>query len=366
MAIKLATQLGFTKENSSVIDAISKTIIILAPYGKVLVVSTETGFLELGKLTTNGLKRAGNRVINYIVDDGYQFLLENTCGLFCAPEDIRLIICLGEKLYRVGKYFASLRNLPCICISKSLPFDYFSDRIFIKTKKGLDCVKTKVNETLIVTSDIRADLYAHTVRYKLTLFDYYVATYFTDENFDAFSVRRAKSLLDLSESILLDSAEEKSILQVVEFIESALSNFPNLFSQNVTNIIGELCNDYTVEKTLLVMSYALNLFSEDKKTNDALDCTSVAEKVLSIWGIDELETLKALKKQKGSIKTDKDMTKFNSELIFTRQYLKNALKNYQNLGGTLPTINLKDIEMLKLAGSTPYGINLMSVNREIF
>ena len=60
------------------------------------------------------------------------------------------------------------------------------------------------------------------------------------------------------------------------------------------------------------------------------------------------------------------MTKFNSELIFTRQYLKNALKNFQNLGGTLPAINLKDIEMLKLAGSTPYGTNLMSVNREIF
>lgn len=79
----------------------------LLPYGKLLLVGDEAGFLRLGKLVRTAL--SSYRLLSMAELD--------LSALFAFDDEIGGVVGLGSRSFAAVRYFAAVRSLPCVCLA---------------------------------------------------------------------------------------------------------------------------------------------------------------------------------------------------------------------------------------------------------
>ena len=137
----------FGKDERLLVSEIVKNL----PFSKILFLQTTNVFFSSGLKIIERLKGEGIKVINILIDEIDLLSLDNVCGFFCASEEVRGVVALGEKAFNLGKYYASVSGAKFFAVANSfLSFDFFKPKLFIKNQTVIDSVSAPIAQTLIV------------------------------------------------------------------------------------------------------------------------------------------------------------------------------------------------------------------------
>ena len=151
-----------------------------APCGKVAVLYFQDTYERIGLTLSNAIKSVGYKTTQVILPNDFTDAIELYSGIFNLAEDIRVIITADVKLYNLAKYFASIRNLPCILIyDGQSKFGLLSPSVKLKNGRKVEnfnftcSVQFCIDQGCFDNQDGKlSDIYAHIVSNALALVDY--------------------------------------------------------------------------------------------------------------------------------------------------------------------------------------------------
>lgn len=157
-------------------DIVKNTI----PFGKVAILYFKKEYEKNGKNFATMIKGNGNPVTHVVLPDDFSNSLENFSHLFNLAEDIRMVIATDSKLFPLAKYFAYVRNIPCLLIVSDLNvYNLLSPHISLTSKKASQSINVKCEIHVVIDYDAIllnphtfADAYAFIVSHALALTDY--------------------------------------------------------------------------------------------------------------------------------------------------------------------------------------------------
>lgn len=137
----------FGKDERLLVNEIVKSL----PFSKILFLQTTNVFLSSGLRIIERLKSEGIKVINFLIDEMDLLSLDSVCGVFCASEEVRGVVALGERAFDFAKYYASVSGAKFFAVAHTfLPFDFFKSKLYIKNGSVIDSVSVPIEQTLIV------------------------------------------------------------------------------------------------------------------------------------------------------------------------------------------------------------------------
>ncbi len=345
---------------------ISKTV---APYSKILLLSSNDDFIRLGLETVNALKRAGHKVITALYPCGCDFSVNTACGLFTAPEDVRLIIALSENLSPLADYFSAVRQTFVITILNGWTDRIARTKLFIKNGGGVDFFNCPTEKTVLLKYAFidKVDAFCYIAEKKFQLFDYYVRTLYTGEKFNRDGVKIINEILDDVEKTILSSENYLDIdCAVGEAVARTAILAQRILDEPLTLIASLACKNSQIKIRFLMAKQVLRL-TERVLCGERLELPDYSARVQSVsatFGFSKRQVLDELKMQT-KIFNENSAVDFKSEFYKAKEYFDNAFNSAQKLGLSVSRLNPKHLSALKIAGDTPFGINLMSVCREI-
>lgn len=356
----------YTKDKNGVLETIVQIAKEKAPFGKILFICSANDFQGFGFEIVKALKFSGHKVINFLFDEDFSFSVENSCGLFCVHEDVRLCVCLGQGLIAHAKYFSFARGVCAVSVcEKPCAIDFYQT-LFVENNGVLDLIDAPCDFSTIYYEPInKKDLFCLLALKRFELFDCYARTHFTNTPFYANSAKRASDLLDLAEnSLVLEN--ELGVVDALNFISCATIEFAKLFESSFARIYqGLMRKSLQYEKVFALIKFTLSSIEKAFNDNARLpaDYNQRVNSLNKLTGIDELRLIKGLNEQKERFCCS-DEGAFLDKLFICKEYFEQANKEYQKRGGVVKGLSLKERAVIKLSGDTPFAINLMSVLRE--
>ena len=345
---------------------ISKTV---APYSKILLLSSNDDFIKVGLETINALKRAGHKVITALYPCDCNFSVNTVCGLFTAPEDVRLIISLSENLSPLADYFSAVRQTFVITLLSGWTDQIARVKLFIKNGDGVDFFNCPTEKTVLLKYAFinKVDAFCYVAEKKFQLFDYYVRTLYTGEEFNRDGVNIIREILDDVEKMILSSGNYFDIdCAVGEAVARTAILAQRLLGEPLTLIASQACKNSQIKVRFLMAKQVLRL-TERVLCGERLELPDYSVRVTSVsvaFGFSKRQVLDELKTQT-KIFNENNAVDFKAEFYKAKEYFDNAFVTAQKLGLSASRLNPKQLSALKIAGDTPFGINLMSVCREI-
>ena len=338
------------------------------PYGKILLLSTETDFFANGVALHNLLLNAGHRVVNFVCDNDFSFSVGNVCKLFCAPEDVRAVISLSETLNQTARYFAYTNGILNISIVNRLNEMVLSPQLFLENAGKIDAVFSPCERVVFVKNQISVcEVFALIELKRVELFDFYLTSACVSDSVDLKSLSRVKSLLDLAESTL-NYGTVKAVNDALNFIACSISGYPEIFRCSFACSFMALYHTSLPFDKFFALIDLFFLTCENAILNrqtQNIDYAKITKRVSGILGISEIEVLKNLYEQNGKI-TNKNFDKAVLQTIsIAKAHFDNGKIQYKKLGGKIKQLTAKEKSLLKLSGDTPFALNTFSVVRQL-
>ena len=358
----------------------------LAPLGKVLVLSSSKTFESFGKDLLDKLIAQGNKPISIIEKEDFVLSVDNVCGTFSAPEDVRAVIVLDYYLFDTAKYFSAIRNIPLIqVVIEFIPKRVLAKTLLVKNGEDIDVFFADVKNYIVVDEDcfsgetVRANTFATIVSKIVALTDYRVMGTVMRQplNVNAYNIAR-QAVLDTFKCVGENQISDADILYNAFLLEiaDALTDgkLLSFSAPSLTDLIynGYFAGDGGVE--LLCASSVLDcykaLFSGfDSKTSIPTAYIDRAKSLSDACGFLEENVLLTFKMQgnrfamrkakinqlKGTLcEETKKLAKFSNKIV----------DKYIALGGKTDYDINKLWLSISLSGDTPLSINTMSLVRE--
>ncbi len=360
----VAINLGFAT------NFLSELLTARVPYGKVLLLSTATTFLNKGLAIINTLKQNGNKVISVVLND-YSLNVDTVSGLFCAPEDVRAVIALDDCLMSCANYFASIRNIySFLIIFNSLPNGLFLERIPIKNGNTIDIFNITCDRTYIFDTEIN-----NPIEFKQSANSYLASL--TVKIVDMQIMERAmgyyvdNEVIDLADKFVLSNAYNFDKVQAIrEYIkiEQKLKNLQRGMSIDDVAIYlysRKFCVDEKIK--IIVCHEILSRYYTALSCENTLnipDYTGRTAVVNSLTGYEEKVILKTFNEQ---------VKQFSSLAVESVKKMNTCVEKALNVIEKLLIKTVKEQEIdkkrLKLsvihAGDLPVSVNGMTAIREL-
>lgn len=339
------------------------------PYGKILLLSTETDFFASGVALHNLLLNAGHRVVNFVCDNDFSFSVSDVCKLFCAPEDVRAVISLSEVLDQTARYFAYTNGILNISIVNRLSERVLSPLLFLENTGKIDAIFSPCERVVFIKNQIPVcEVFALIELKRAELLDFYLTSSCVSDSVDLRSLSRVKSLLDLAEGTL-NYGTVKAVNDALNFIACAISGYSEIFKCSFTcGFMALWRTSLPFDKFFALMDFFL-LTCENTILNGQAqntDYSKITKRVSGILGISEIEVLKNLYEQNGKI-IHKNFDKAVLETIsIAKAHFDNGKVRYKKLGGKVKQLTAKEKSLLKLSGDTPFALNVFSVVRQLY
>ena len=189
--------------------------------------------------------------------------------------------------------------------------------------------------------------------------------FFTGEEYFRDNVHDTLNLLDGAEKIIVSSADYYDIdREVGEAVARVTVNYQKFFGEPVTSVAALACGGAGYCARLLMAKQVLRLTEKvlSGNTIDPPDYNGRAQSVSALLGFSLPQVLRSLRSQTEIL--NRPTADFTAELYKTKEYIENTCLTAQTLGATAKRLNPKQLSALKIAGDTPFGINLMSVCRD--
>ena len=178
---------------------ISDILSNFAPCGKVAFLYFQSSFDKYSNRYTRSAKSVGYKCTNVILPDDFHDAIEHYSGLFNLAEDIRMIITRDVELYNATKYFATVRNIPCVLIYDSARnYGLLSTSAQIKNGRSIENFTFNCDCHFIIDancfdndSGFLSDVYAHLVSHALSLADYRINCFIKGENLQKLAYQTA-------------------------------------------------------------------------------------------------------------------------------------------------------------------------------
>lgn len=360
------TAIKFGVANSLLVELLTERL----PYGKILLLSTATTFLNKGLAITNTLKQNGNKVISIILND-YSLNVDTASGLFCVPEDVRAVVALDDCLMPCANYFASIKNVySFLVIYNSLPSRIFFDRIPIKNGNIIDVFNISCDRTYIFDTEMN-----NSTEFNKSAKAYLAGL--TVKMIDMLIMERAmgyhvdSDLIDLADKFVLSSAYNFDKVQAItEYIKIEQKLKSAQSGMSVDEVAVYLYNGkfHADEKIKLIVCYKIlsryyNALSCENTLNIP-DYTGRTAVINSLTGYDEkviLKTFNEQVKQFSCIKLE--------SIKKTNTCVEKALNVIKKLVIKTPKEQDIDKERIRLsvihAGDLPVSVNGMTAIREL-
>lgn len=243
-----------------------------APYGKIAVVYTKSGYENLSKQATSLLINNKNKPLSVIMPDDTSDNLKIICKLFDLPDDVRMVVTFENSLFKACSYFSGIRNIPLI-ISLTTPSIYSILSPIFYLVDGVGYTKSLLsNNTLVVIDGQRIleqkkdyNLYAEIESCLLCLIDYTLSCSVEGQRLDTDAYELLSKAITSTFKILTLSREQ----QLVKLIENAflleLANLKTdgkLYDNSVLSCIEKLVGDrLTGRDRLTICKRILKLLS---------------------------------------------------------------------------------------------------------
>lgn len=282
----------------------------LAPFSRVLFISSERFFLRRGKEIVLELYKKQLKVTTILYSDYKKFNINLASCLFNVADDIRLCITFEKELFSLCFYFASVKRIPSLVETKPDLLDYvlqksinFSNETF--TFYDDRCIYLKGEENHLET-------YSAIVIKRLSLIDYnvkcivhkkrYCKEYFLAlekfENFDCSNLK-LDSLFEINKNL-------------------SLLNFNSggeLFNNSVIWQTKQFNNLSSLDCLFLSREYYTKIMEESKNHFNIVDYNLRAEKLASLIDIDANKIRNNVKKQLDYIKKNKLLVELAFNLL---------------------------------------------------
>ncbi len=338
------------------------------PYGKVLLLATESDFFSRGVALYDALLHAGHRVINFVCDNDFSFSVGNICKLFCAPEDVRAVISISDSLDKTARYFAHTNQILHFSIVNNFNYSLLSDALYLDNDGKTETMFCPCERTVFVDSDIpECDVFAFIELKRAELLDYYLTAVYINDDLDRKSLFKAKGLIDLAESAL-DYGTVKGKNDALNFVACAISGYPDFFKHSFVSAFNALwrCGIPT-QKVFASIDFFVSICQNALLGREAQkpDYAKITQKVSSALGDLEISVLKNLYSQNEKLIKGRYNQSILDCVTFAKTHFDKATASYVKRGGKIKQLTAKEKAFLKLSGDTPFGINAMSVRREL-
>lgn len=394
-SLNLTVKNGFSENNKIKInfvqgDFISKTEELaskLVPFGKVAFVCYENTFEDFGKPLIDKLKCKGNKPITMIFKNGSEDSIKFASELFNFPEDVRLIIVVDPGLYRLASYFAEVRGTPIVCglISSNVQ-GLLDSVIYLKNSNVVDKVYINaerfiiIDEQRIFDNDCSAVCFANIMAKTVALIDYRMQCAVIGEKPSAFIYGILKNaVVDTFGAVATESLYTKKLL-LCNLLKAELANslsYGRLLDSSAFSVTSKLMNgfngDYSAildcaKKILGIYEIYFNC-----KSSAVLKCVDYNERVdvlVKDFGLNEKQCLESLVMQleiakKGRSRSESAKIKMKKEVASIFKLSKKMNELFVKLGGSMSESCSKTVKAIKHSGDTFFGLNTMSLAREV-
>ncbi len=358
----------------------------LCPSGKVALFNKENISEEFFNSLGTFLKSIGIRPFYMTFKENVRADIDDLCGAFNLPEDIRAVIVNDKSLFDVSAYFAQVRNIPMVII----PSDYalsgiLKTNVVIKNGRKFDLIGITVKKYILIDISVIAKnslhaAFAGIISRLPALIDYRIYGAVTDctLNSEAYDLAR-EAITDAYSKCAENRFDAYTAIKDLYTLEIAGAYKYELFFGSSVEAVKRLLNPFSAvcepEEELIATSKIIRLYklwadSENCVLN-YVDYMARAEKISEISDADEnfilyrlSEQVKQLEKKRGIIKRIKKT--LASELKGMCRAMDSAEKFYYSLGGK--KISVKNTvrlgKIIRLAGDEPFALNGLSVMRE--
>lgn len=135
------------------VDRIVEVAIEKIPYGLALIVCDKNR-LNLSLTLSNKLKEKGIKAIT-IITEGQGVIGERYLGnLLHLPENVRLIIALGEESFNIANCVSALKNIGVIFYADNLFYPFYPrEKALYKSENGLVKLDNKIDSFFVIDKD---------------------------------------------------------------------------------------------------------------------------------------------------------------------------------------------------------------------
>ncbi len=355
----------------------------VAPSGRVVVIATESVYLEYYKKIQSALKTSGSRLAGMVINPAKNVSVDGASELFNLPEDTRAVIIFEKQVFDYSAYYASVKDLPLIVIPTTPILDYalstatcllngkVVDRVNILAKRHIIIDYKLVNETPI------AESYAHLASILPTLADY---RFYCAVN-NVTPCKYAYALAKKSLTLALNAFKLSSGLMPLIFAEcSAYFGIANgvtggaLNDFSAVNTCAKLLSHETAGCKLylsvkLLGIYNLMLNGGYDKLIALTDYAERAKVFSQKYPFPEEQLISCLITQirairRGEKKLTATAKQLAPEISANVKYAENLIKIYRALGGK--PVRFEDkalVNAVKRGGDAPYFLNGLSIAR---
>ena len=264
----------------------------LAPFSRVLFISSERFFLLYGKKIVLELYKRQLYVTTILYKDYNKFNIKLASYLFNVADDIRLCITFEKELFSLCFYFASIKRIPALvstkpehldcALQKSInfccePFTFYDDRyVYIRGEKNY------------------FETYSAIVIKRLSLIDYNVKCIVHKKRYDNEYFLAIKELenFDYTEpkvDMLFDTDKNLSLLN--------FNSGGELFNNNPIWQAKQFYDLSSLECLFLSREYYTKIMEESKNHFNIVDYNLRAEKLSSILNVNSDKIRKNVKNQ---------------------------------------------------------------------
>ncbi len=362
-----------------------KFITDIAPSGKVFILCTRESYDKYGKHVAIGLSAINREYVDVIMSGENLYSVDRISGIFNVGDDARVVLTFDYALYGVVSYFASIRNLPCVCAVDSLAVkNILSPTVELINGDVVDKVKVDCQKFVYINEQLnqanKAVAYAHVLSNVSGLIDYRIARALSKQDFSkqayvvaresvysAYAVmkhsleQQAEQLLYCSLALELANAYSNGLIYGVSACECA----SKLISDNSSS---EIEKNFFTSLALIQIYHAM--FSVDRiNVLEYPDALSRVEEICKVYPLSKESLIKGLIEQGAMIKRHKpelkEITqKVKTELGALAKCVPVMRQTYYALGGQSKVLP-EDLKIaVKYSGDLTEHVNGVSVLRE--
>ena len=170
-------------------EEVGKIAKAIVPYGKVALLYLKNEHQKLYPQYSCSLQQTENVITHVVLPQTFTDSLSKYSQVFNLAEDVRLIVATDKKLFNLAKYFASVRNIPCVLVVNDLEcYDAVNyDIKFLNGKKQDSLVNSCDVHVVVDLDSLRGNKdtisqgYAFTVSHALALTDYRINCLFENQ-----------------------------------------------------------------------------------------------------------------------------------------------------------------------------------------
>ena len=368
-------------------SALQNLLTQFAPCGKIAVLYFQSTYERISKNISLSAKRVGYKTSHLVLPNDFVDCIEQYSGVFNLAEDARMIVTADVGLYNLAKYFATIREVPCVLIyDGQTKYGLFSNYAQIingrKTEKfDFNCqVKFVIDNACFDNFDGKlSDFYAHTVSYAFGLLDYRLNCTATKSDVDQQAYSLALRAIKRAFKVFTNGYNEQATELVTALFEIELAcaytnqALTNTFSAYNCFMIEKDCKNqgksellYSVAIAKLFALYLSNQFDQLLTYPNYLQR---AEKLGKVLLVAQDKIIKCLNDQSEIIKQNTAEIDATAKTVLDE--VKNFIRQESTMLNTFKALkgqaqnDIKNFNFaLKHCGDFVDGINCVSLIRE--